>query len=348
MRIRKGEVTKLLVVILSLCIAVAFLPVKAFATEMDPSMESNSLVESNNSEESSNPIGSGPSINTRVVDNSVDASAIIMELFVILRNGETGEETAPVSIIAFAQENVNVSTFDAEKASAIAKAESTFDEWLQLTRQSSPNEQFVVVGEMAVSGNKESFDNRTYAMRDGAEIGVTGRYMLVEGNYGYRGNYSATMTVEVTEIQDTAAYEFLEGANAKCTQNSDETLTFRANGDFSKFTGVKVDDILIDASNYTVASGSTIVTFKADYLKTLSVGTHKLTVVYNDGECSTNFEIVKAASEQTTPTPTPGNKINTTSPQTGDNSNLVLWFALLFVSGVGMLGTTVYNKKKQY
>lgn len=44
------------------------------------------------------------------------------------------------------------------------------------------------------------------------------------------------------------------------------------------------------------------ITLKADYLKTLSVGTHKLTVVYTDGECSTNFEVKQASSEQTTPT----------------------------------------------
>ena len=34
-------------------------------------------------------------------------------------------------------------------------------------------------------------------------------------------------------------------------------------------------------------------------------------------------------------------------PQTGDNSNPALWFALLFVSGAGVIGTTVYGKKKR-
>lgn len=36
-----------------------------------------------------------------------------------------------------------------------------------------------------------------------------------------------------------------------------------------------------------------------------------------------------------------------TSPQTGDNSNLALWFAVLFVSCTGVLGTTVYSKRKR-
>lgn len=36
------------------------------------------------------------------------------------------------------------------------------------------------------------------------------------------------------------------------------------------------------------------------------------------------------------------------SPQTGDNSNLLLWIALLLVSGGAAIGTTVVSKKKKY
>ena len=162
------------------------------------------------------------------------------------------------------------------------------------------------------------------------------------------------LTMTATAAGETPNYKIIEGANGAWTQNSDGTLTFRANGDFSKFTGVKVDGTLIDAKNYTAKFGSTVITLKTDYLKTLSVGTHKLTVVYTDGECSTNFEVRQAASEQTKPTEgdksdttTPTGGKDTTSPQTGDNSNMLLWVALLFVSGAGALGTTVYSKKKR-
>ena len=135
-------------------------------------------------------------------------------------------------------------------------------------------------------------------------------------------------------------YKIIEGANGAWTQNTDGTLTFRANGDFSKFTGVKIDGTLIDPKNYTAVSGSTVITLKADYLNTLSVGTHKLTVVYNDGECSTNFEVKQA----TTPT---GGK-DTTSPQTGDNSHMALWIAVFFVSGSALTVTGIYSRKKKH
>ena len=55
-------------------------------------------------------------------------------------------------------------------------------------------------------------------------------------------------------------------------------------------------------------------------------------------------------SNSTTTTPS-GNKPNTgetTSPKTGDNSNMFLWFALLFVSGGAAIGTTVVSRKKKY
>ena len=142
-------------------------------------------------------------------------------------------------------------------------------------------------------------------------------------------------------------YKIIEGANGSWTQNSDGTLTVRANGEFSKFTGVKVDGKIVDRNNYTAKSGSTIVTLSKDYLATLSVGNHSLTVVFNDGECSTNFT-VKAVGDNNSGT-NPGTAVtpdNTTNnPQTGDHSGIVLAVVVLLVSG-GALTVLGIAKKK--
>ena len=51
----------------------------------------------------------------------------------------------------------------------------------------------------------------------------------------------------------------------------------------------------------------------------------------------------------TDPAPTePDKPGDTQEPQTGDNSMMGLWIALLFVSGAGVVGTTVYGRKKKY
>ena len=57
----------------------------------------------------------------------------------------------------------------------------------------------------------------------------------------------------------------------------------------------------------------------------------------------------KAAVEiPATGTPTePGKPTDSDSPQTGDNSNMILWIALLFISGGAVIGITVYSKKKK-
>ena len=129
----------------------------------------------------------------------------------------------------------------------------------------------------------------------------------------------------------TVVYKIIEGANGTWTQNSDGTLTVRADGVFSKFKGVEVDGkLLIAGKDYTAKSGSTIVTLSKDYLATLSVGTHKLTVLFNDGYASTNFTV---------------NAVTPDNPQTGDHSGIVLAVAVLLVSG-GALTVLGIAKKK--
>ena len=138
-------------------------------------------------------------------------------------------------------------------------------------------------------------------------------------------------------------YKIIEGANGTWTQNSDGTLTIRANGEFSKFDGVKVDGKIVDTKNYTAKSGSTIVTLSKDYLATLSVGNHTLTVLFNDGECSTNFTVKAVGDNNPGTAVTPDNTTN--NPQTGDHSGIVLAVVVLLVSG-GALTVLGIAKKK--
>ena len=209
-----------------------------------------------------------------------------------------------------------------------------------------------------------------YCFTTDTKLKINGKYydyditdydpLLQYPNGGYATMWVDTnLTMTPQASGTTPEYKITEGANSSWKQNSDDTLKFVANGDFSKFTGVKLDGTLVAADKYTVVSGSTVITLKKDYLSTLSVGKHTLTIVYNDGECSTEFEI-KAASI-TSSTDSTGNnsgstssKVNkpdtseTTSPKTGDTNNMFLWFIILFVSGSVTIGTLMVHRKKQY
>ena len=93
------------------------------------------------------------------------------------------------------------------------------------------------------------------------------------------------------ELELYAPYRILDGADSTWTQSTDGTIAIRGNGDFEKFQSVKVDGVVVDAKNYTVAKGSTIITFKEDYLKTLSTGSHTFELVWTDGSAATKFTI---------------------------------------------------------
>ena len=68
---------------------------------------------------------------------------------------------------------------------------------------------------------------------------------------------------------------------------------------------------------------------------------------YCDG-CNKYYKDAKATQEITkTQTVTAKLPDDSKSPQTGDNSNLVLWIALLFISSGAVTATTVYGRKKK-
>ena len=220
--------------------------------------------------------------------------------------------------------------------------------------------------------------------------------------------------------------KIIAGDNQIYNKASGSDVTITCNDDFAKFTGIKVDGSVVDSSNYTAVSGSTVLTLKASYLGTLTDGSHTITFVYTDGEANANLTVrtagsghihdygtewksnadnhwhecncgdkkdeaahsfkwvvdkeatatkkgskheeckicgykrsaveIPATGTSTAPTDTtkpndttkPGNTNGSEkSPQTGDNSNIFLWFALLFVSAAGVTGITAYNKKKK-
>ena len=177
----------------------------------------------------------------------------------------------------------------------------------------------------------------------------TTTFVMPAGAVSVKANYEA--------IPTPVSYKILDGANSDWKQNTEETITIRGNGDFSKFVGVKIDGNTIDAKNYTAKEGSTIITLTTDYLKTLSIGTHTFEIVWTDGSASTNFTVSKKDSGSETPKDDDKNKNDDsgsqtgdnhhiTAPQTGDNSHLTLWISLLGASLIGLLATLYMRKKK--
>ena len=164
----------------------------------------------------------------------------------------------------------------------------------------------------------------------------------------------------------TVLYQIIEGANGSWNQSTDgESLRIRGNGEYSKFQNVKVDGNNIDSKNYTVSEGSTIIELHADYLKTLSEGSHTFEIVWTDGAAGTSFTVARNTSgSNSTGSNNTGNNDNNDStdnsaaaaptaaataqeldkvPATGDASGI--WIALFVVSAVGLAAMLVRRKK---
>ena len=176
---------------------------------------------------------------------------------------------------------------------------------------------------------------------------------VVSNSAGTVTSNTAVLTVTENIIPDPVDYEILDGASSNWEQNSDGSLSIRGSGALSKFVGVKVDGTLVDAKNYTVKEGSTIVTLKADYLNTLSVGTHTFEILWTDGSASTTFNIKADTSDDgnnnqqndapdngssTVNSPDDGNKKDDV-PKTGDNTPVAWLFILSILSGTGLIIT---------
>jgi len=148
-----------------------------------------------------------------------------------------------------------------------------------------------------------------------------------------------TKTEEIPKL----APEIIEGQNGQWTQGTNVDFSFRSNAELADFISVTVDGKVIDCENYDLQQGSTIVTFKANYLNTLSPGNHTLNINSTTGTASTGFTVATIADDKYFP-----NFVNTKLPQTGDNSNMFLWLALLFVSeGTLFAISATRNRKKQ-
>ena len=125
--------------------------------------------------------------------------------------------------------------------------------------------------------------------------------------------------------------EIIDGKGQAITVDTAKNLSFRSNAPIRYFQKVLVDDKEVAAENYELTEGSTIVTLKASFLKTLGVGEHKLSVVSATGTAETTFtvaEAVKPAPGQTTTTTTTTTTTSKskkkagkeTLPQSGDSA----------------------------
>lgn len=147
----------------------------------------------------------------------------------------------------------------------------------------------------------------------------------IEGNLVLYAGWTEVVTYTVTA-----------GGNSIWTRESGFALTFtvKRSADDGKcidhFTGAEIDGAsLVSGADYTAAPGSTVLTLKASALEKLSVGSHTVTVKFDDGECRAAFTVEAAP------------------PATGEEKGAVLWLSLLGVSLIGFACAALPRGKRR-
>ena len=160
---------------------------------------------------------------------------------------------------------------------------------------------------------------------------------------------NATAVYKVTDdftIKDTIQIRVsCKAADVTYKIGADGTVTLRCTGVLSSFKGITVDGkSLIQGKDYTAVSGSTIITFNADYLKSLSVGKHTVVMKYDSGDVEAGLTVIDRDPDASNSYATAPDASN---PDAGDINGLVLWLAFMAACVLGFTGTAVHNKKKK-
>ena len=151
-----------------------------------------------------------------------------------------------------------------------------------------------------------------YEFGSGVQVTVNG-----ESKSWYNdGGYHVWAMFQTGAKPSDEGVKITDGNDSTYEPGSNESLTFRGSGELANFKYVKVDGTIVDDTKYELSSGSTIIKFKPEYLKTLRNGPHTIEMVWNvnraEKSATGSFYIGKKSGEVV-----PG---NTGTTQPADNT----------------------------
>ena len=139
----------------------------------------------------------------------------------------------------------------------------------------SGQDDYVIVSCYSLANGKGEIDNMT--------LGFSNNLLL-----------NTNTKPSIPDIEpETPSCNITEGANQTIT--SYDNVTFRSNATIDTFESVWVDGAQIDSSNYTVTEGSIVIRLKPEYVETLSLGEHTITIKSTDGDATCKFYMEVAA-----------------------------------------------------
>lgn len=200
-----------------------------------------------------------------------------------------------------------------------------------------------------------------------------GEYEAVDGFkiYGYKGTEAEKYANNVEAFEFIALDEpntpgetgleiVADKTDEVYVNGSEKGAVIYCTGELSEFVSVEMDGVLVAPENYTLEEGSTILTFTAAYMDTLSVGAHKVKLNYIDDSITTTLTIAEKESNapsddsNTNEQPAAGNNpsadkgsetTGSGTVQTGDTSDMMLWMSAAVFAMVAV-SVVIFRRKK--
>lgn len=206
---------------------------------------------------------------------------------------------------------------------AVEAARKAYDELTDAQKKIVYNYDDLIAAEVAIA----ELENEEYQSHQ--SVTFVGR--VVDKN----GNPMADVIVEIHSTVQTARTDSNGYFRFNDVEMGEHSITV-------KDTNGKV----IATKNFTIVAGSPL-SLVGDTITAENGAVFTMTI---QAEQDMLTFLSLQEGDHTTPgtgnNPTPGIDIGSTSPQTGDNTNLLLWYILLVLSLSGLIVTTLYNRKK--
>ena len=190
-----------------------------------------------------------------------------------------------------------------------------------------------------------------YAMEyDAPFYGVTATAFYPLGNQTYTEEVRVAYGVGLTWEARGSLKIILETTKNLHILGTSDTATITCNGELKDFVNVFVDGREVDKSNYILEEGSTILTFTAQYLNTLSVGKHAVTLNYTYGSVDTELIILSSESAANAAGSAGTSRkaevsVKSIAARTGDNAAVLPWFLTALTAVAVGMGTVFVRKK---
>jgi len=182
-------------------------------------------------------------------------------------------------------------------------------------------------------------------------------------NYGF--NYLFLFSDTTVYAHWDKIYNVISGENQTFYTESSNDISVTIDGDINNFDRVLFSKQNEDGSytpydefsddDYVVTEGSTVVTLKNSFLKTLQPGVYEIYVSFVDGAYGVDFTVAEGAdpnAPEENPTlpvePTvaaDSDASESTTPKTGDNSNMAVCVSIAMAAAAGIVTVAVFKKK---